>query len=372
MDHFPVQCLTVQATPFCNLDCKYCYLPNRSVKGCFDHTLIPVIFKNLSASGLITEELTWDWHAGEPLVCGIDFYRQTHALIQKHKPKHCAVSIGMQTNATLVTPELAAFFKKHRYRIGVSIDGPEDIHNFNRVTRNNKGSWQAVMKGIQVLHDHDVPFHVICVLSKNSLAYPREIYKFFYHLGITGLAFNIEEVEGIHRASSVKGAGNLFASFFDTVFHLHLANGQPFPLREWEKFSCPDREPNINGTTVPFAHLTIDINGNFSTFSPELVTIEKFGGHDHFIFGNVKQGLITAALKLPHFRKIFGEIRRGVQECKKICSHFDTCGGGMVSNKLFENGTFHSSLTMSCKLMEQDLKQLVYGIREHELTRPAM
>ena len=365
MNYYPVQCLTVQATPFCNLDCKYCYLPNRSVKGVFDQTLIPVIFNNLQQSDLLSEELLWDWHAGEPLVCGLDFYETSHALIQKYKPDDCVVNIGMQTNATLITKEIAAFFKKHNYRIGVSIDGPEDLHNYNRVTRNNKGSFKNVMRGINLLHEYDVPFHVICVLSKNSLLYPREIYRFFFELGITGLAFNVEEVEGIHRSSSVQGEDDLFLDFFNTVFHLHHANNEPFPIREWEKFSTTGEHPHINGTTIPFTHLTVDVNGNFSTFSPELITIEHIKHHDHFIFGNVRQGLITDALYTDRFRKVFSEIQQGVHECKNICHHFSTCGGGMVSNKLFENGTFNSSVTMSCTLMEQRLKELVMGLNEH-------
>lgn len=366
MHYHPVQCLTVQATPFCNLDCKYCYLPNRSVKGMFNHDLIPVIFKNLEASDLLGDELLWDWHAGEPLVCGLKFYKKTHSLIQKYKPAGFQVNIGMQTNATLITPELAAFFKKHEYRIGVSIDGPEDLHNYNRVTRKNKGTYAEVMKGINLLHEYEVPFHVICVLSKNSLTHPRELYKFFFHLGITGLAFNVEEVEGIHKSSSLEGENNLFVHFFNSLFHLHLANNQPFPIREWEKFNNSNSSEMINGTTIPFTHLTIDINGNFSTFSPELITIENFKHHENFIFGNVTEGLIIDALQTDHFNKVFNEIQSGVKECKKICDHFDTCGGGMVSNKLFENGTFHSSLTMSCKLMEQDLKELILEIRKEQ------
>jgi uncharacterized protein len=359
MVYYPVQCLTVQATPFCNLDCKYCYLPNRSNKGQFDVELIPTLFKNLIDSELLDDELLWDWHAGEPLVCGIDFYKKTHLQIQKHKPKNCTIHIGMQTNATLITEEIAQFFKENNYRIGVSIDGPEELHNNNRVTRKNKGSFTQVMKGVALLQKYQVPFHVICVLSKTSLQHPHEIYKFFYHLGITGLAFNIEEVEGIHTDSSVQGADNLFVTFFDTLFHLHLQNQEPFPIREWEKFTTPLETANINGTTIPFTHLTIDINGNFSTFSPELITIENVKHHTNFIFGNIQNGLITDALQSAHFKTVFTEIQDGVNLCKATCHYFNTCGGGMVSNKLFENGTFASTTTMSCILMEQKLKDLI-------------
>jgi uncharacterized protein len=353
-----VQCLTVQATPYCNLDCKYCYLPNRSQKGNFNLTLIPTIFENLQQSDLLGDELLWDWHAGEPLVAGLYFYQEAQLLIKQHQPKHLKVSVGMQTNASLITDEIAIFFKENNYRIGVSIDGPEELHNYNRVYRNGKGSFNEVMKGIEILQKHEVPFHVICVLSKNSLQYPREIYKFFYHLGITGLAFNIEEVEGIHKNSSLQGNEGLFNFFFEHLYEAHLRNNEPFPIREWQKFSQTNTDNAVNGTTVPFAHLTIDINGNFSTFSPELITMENVGEYPHFIFGNISNGLITDALQSTYLQNIYKEIHEGVAKCSK-CDYYNTCGGGMVSNKLFENGTFNSSETMSCRLMEQEMCRIV-------------
>ena len=322
MIYYPVQYLIVQATPFCNLDCKYCYLPNRLQKGNFDLDLIQVIFENLVASDLLSDSILWDWHAGEPLVCGLEFYKKANKLIYKYKPANLEINAGMQTNATLISRELAAFFKEHNYRIGVSIDGTEEMHNYNRVTRSGKGSFSSAMKGIGFLHDAGVPFHIICVLSKNSLQHPHEIYQFFFHLGITGLAFNIEEVEGIHLNSSLKGEDNLFYSFFQTIFHLHQQNGSPFPIREWEKFADPHSGEIINGTTVPFTHLIIDTNGNFSTFSPELITIENVKHHKHFIFGNIKEHLITDCLQTEHFQAVYTEIQQGVAQCKNICSYF--------------------------------------------------
>ena len=357
MEIYPIQCLTVQATPFCNLDCTYCYLPNRSNKAKFDVSLIPIIFNNIIESDLVGDSLYWDWHAGEPLVPGLDFYKETTQLIKKHKPKNLQVNIGMQTNATLITDEIAAFFKKNKFRIGVSIDGPEAIQNKNRVYRNKKGSFKDCIRGIELLKKHKVPFHVISVLSEYSLGFPDDMYDFFFNLGTTGVAFNIEEVEGIHSNSSVNNqeTGHLFTAFFERFFTLHLEHNEPFQIREWNKFVSYKRINQVNGTTVPFAHLTIDTNGNFSTFSPELITIENHPKHHHFIFGNIKENRILDALQNRHFREIYTEIQAGVKQCKKTCSYFETCGGGMVSNKLFENGTFNSTTTMACRYMEQTL-----------------
>ena len=361
---YPIQCLTVQATPFCNLDCKYCYLPYRTQKDRFDIELIPHIFRNLTQSNLLSDSLYWDWHAGEPLVPGLEFYKETTRAILKHKPRNLEVNIGMQTNGTLITDEVAKFFKKKGFRIGVSIDGPEDIHNHNRVYRNKKGSFRDCLNGIKMLHKHKVPFHVISVLSKNSLSHPEEMYNFYLNLGTTGVAFNIEEVEGVHSSSTVNNdeTGELFENFFHTFFEKHLENDEPFQIREWNKFVSQKRLNQVNGTTVPFAHLTIDTNGNFSTFSPELITIENHKRHPGFIFGNIKDELIIDCLNKPHFREIYHEIKSGVSLCKKTCSYFRSCGGGMVSNKLFENGSFNSSTTMACRYMEQKLCDIARGI----------
>lgn len=308
----------------------------------------------------MSRSIYWDWHAGEPLVTGYDFYLESTKEISKHKPKNLDVNIGLQTNATLITDELAKLFKKHHFRIGVSLDGPEAMHDHNRVYRNGKGSFNEAIQGISLLKKHKVPFHIICVLSFHSLAYPEELYQFFKGLKIDGVAFNIEEVEGIHASSSLQNnqTPDAFSSFFNTFFKLHVKNGQPFQIREWNRFVNYKVKHLVNGTTVPFDHLTIDVDGNFATFSPELATIENNPRYPSFILGNIKTHLIIDTLNNPNFKKINNDIQKGVQACKSTCSYFDICGGGMASNKLFENGTFNSTTTMACTLTVKRMSEL--------------
>lgn len=366
MDIYPIQCLTVQATPFCNLDCKYCYLPYRSKTDRFDIDLIPHIFKNMEDSRLMQDEFIWDWHAGEPLVPGIEFYKQTTAAIRKHQPKGVQVHIGMQTNATLITEEFAKFFKKNKFRIGVSIDGPEHIQNHNRVYRNQKGSFQDAMKGIAWLEKYEVPYHIISVLSDYSLDFPDEMHDFFSSLGTQGVAFNIEEVEGIHTTSSVQSnsSADKFEEFFYRFFELHFQKEEPFQIREWDKFNRKPDNDLVNGTTVPFAHLTIDIHGNFSTFSPELITIENNPAYPSFIFGNIKHDRIIDSINHPELLRIYQDIQKGVSACKSTCEYYAVCGGGMVSNKLFENGSFESTTTMACTYMIKRMFEITYHTKK--------
>lgn len=358
---FPVHCLTVQATSFCNLDCKYCYLPNRQEKGRFDTALIPDIFRNLADSGLLGDRLYWNWHAGEPLVAGYPFYREATEAIHRYLPAGPELILGLQTNATLVDDNLAGLFRDYRYRIGVSIDGPAFLHDGNRVYRNGKGSFAATLKGMEVLRKAGVPFHVICVLTGRSLHHPEELYHFFRSLEVTGVAFNIEEIEGIHTTSSLtaQGAGRQFDRFFDTFFALHLSHGEPFAIREWDRFSQARDGVPVNGTTVPFDHLTIGMNGDFATFSPELATLPPHERYGSFVLGNIRTDRVADAVYHPRLRKMWQDIRKGVRSCRQSCAYYSVCGGGMMSNKLHEHGTFAATDTLYCRLMVQQLSEAV-------------
>ncbi len=108
----------------------------------------------------------------------------------------------------------------------------------------------------------------------------------------------------------------------------------------------------------PMATLSFDCEGNFSTFSPELLTVEhpKYG---HFRFGNVFDFAIDDILQRQHFLSVYEDIDRGVERCRADCPYFSLCGGGQPSNKLAENGTLDSTETMQCRLIIQGLCDLV-------------
>jgi uncharacterized protein len=361
--------LIVQATAFCNLDCSYCYLPHRSKKGHFDLSLIPYLFSNIIKSEMLDHKILWDWHAGEPMVLGYKYFESAQKKINEYKPIALEVSIGMQTNATLVNANWVSFFSTNNYRIGVSIDGPEFIHDHNRKYRSGKGSFFDTMRGTDLLRASNVPFYLICVLSKFSLQYPDEMFYFFKSSGAMGVAFNIEEIEGINTQSSLVGpeAEVQFEKFFDVFFSLYLQHNKPFRIRELEKIEevVSSAEGYVNGTSIPFAILTIASNGDFSTFSPELLSMksEKYGS---FIYGNIKDDLLIDAIKKVNLKKVYADIRKGVKACKSSCSYYETCGGGYVSNKYFENGTFASTETMRCRLMEKK----VFDIAKSFITVP--
>src|ERR1700719_3928765 len=105
-----IQLVVVQPTPFCNIDCRYCYLPERSNKAVISEGTIANLFSQLFASGWLRGGLSVVWHAGEPMVLPIDFYRRAFRLINKLKPPDAAVTHAFQTNGTLIDDALCAFF----------------------------------------------------------------------------------------------------------------------------------------------------------------------------------------------------------------------------------------------------------------------
>jgi len=171
-----IQLLVVQPTPFCNIDCRYCYLPDRANKAVVSEATLRNLFAQVFASGWAKEGLSVVWHAGEPLVLPVSFYRRAFALIDELKPDGLAVTHSFQTNGTLVDDAWCEFITETKVSVGVSVDGPQRLHDKNRVTRSGRGTFDKTIAGIRRLRALGVPFHVISVLTADSLAAPQEMF----------------------------------------------------------------------------------------------------------------------------------------------------------------------------------------------------
>ena len=204
----PVKLLIIQPTTFCNLDCDYCYLPERHLKHNLSVELLELIFRNLFLSLFVREDFTVVWHAGEPLSIPVQFYESAFKLINevsgKYNCKNYPFTHSIQTNGTLINQAWCDLIKKYNVKIGVSLDGPVFLHDAHRKTRTGLGTHAGTMRGISSLQQNGIEFSVITVLTQESLKYPDEIFEFFTENHIKRVGFNIEETEGINLSSSLE------------------------------------------------------------------------------------------------------------------------------------------------------------------------
>jgi uncharacterized protein len=365
-----IDLLVVQPTPFCNIDCRYCYLPDRNAKAVVARQTLHNLFSQVFASGWVGECLSVVWHAGEPMVLPIEFYREAFHMIDRLKPAEVAVAHSFQTNGTLIDAAWCAFFADERIGVGVSIDGPKQFHDRHRLTRSGRGTFDRTIAGIRLLRRNEVPFHVISVLSPSSMAAPREMFDFYVEEGIDRVCFNVEESEGDHVSQSFGeiGVEAAYYRFLSEFWRLSAAvPGKITFIREIEhairQVLRPVDAPFRNQLVEPFAITSMDWAGNISTFSPELLGL-KNPAYGDFILGNINHDLLVDLPQRPNLTRMLADIDAGVELCREGCEYFSVCGGGEPVNKLAENGSFTSSETMYCRLTKMRATDLVLDALE--------
>jgi uncharacterized protein len=361
----------IQPTPFCNIDCSYCYLPNRASRNVLKEATLAKIFERLFASSYLGDELSLLWHAGEPLTVPIAFYEHASRLLAEFNRHRVHVRQSLQTNATLITQEWCDLFQRQQIDVGVSIDGPQHVHDANRVTRSGRGTFAEAMRGVRLLRENGIPLSNIAVLSSGALDHADEMWEFFVSEGFQTLSFNVEEAEGVHRQSSVGTAGDFarYQAFFRRLGELRKASGRNIVIRELDHME--QRIRAVAGEVDcwpnrPMAMISFDCDGNIFGFSPELVAAaeSKYGD---LKFGNVFDCGLDEMVNTARFRAVREEIDRGVARCRAECPYFSVCGGGEPSNKLAENGTFDSTETTHCRLIIQALCDVVLEEVEQSL-----
>jgi len=315
---------------------------------------IPVLaLKLLQDAGCLGDQLDISWHAGEPLVLPVQYYRQAFDRLESARPAGLSIRHHFQTNATLISNEFCRFVKARDVAIGVSLDGPEDIHDSNRPTRGGHGTHKLVMQGIRKLQSHEIPLSIIAVLTRVSLEKPDALFDFFTAHGIQRVGFNLEEIVGVNKRTSLDkdDVPNVVRRFFIRYCELLRSSS----IQQWVREIDGrlgllfNRDTSEDKQNQPLGIVSVSWKGEFSTYSPELLGVDH-ARYGNFIFGNVTANKIDEIWGSEKFLRVNAEIQEGVDACRRACGYFGVCGGGAPAKKLAENGTFASTETMSCRL----------------------
>ena len=167
----------------CNLDCKYCYFLSKErmypeSRFAMDDKLLELYIKQYMESQQYPE-VNFSWQGGEPTLMGLDFFEKAVRFQQKYARPGTRILNTIQTNGTLLDKKWCSFFKKYGFLVGLSIDGPEEVHDAYRIGKNGKGSFSRVIKGWQLLKDMGVQYNILCCVHAASQDKPLEVYNFF-------------------------------------------------------------------------------------------------------------------------------------------------------------------------------------------------
>src|SRR3972149_1156246 len=215
------------AGSLCNLGCHYCYYlkkehlyPKGELYRMPDDILETYITQQIQASpGSV---INFSWHGGEPTILGVDYFRKIVGLQRKHQPPYRRIINGMQTNGTLLDENWCRFLAEEGFAVGISLDGPQELHDRYRLTKSQDSTYSLAMRGYRLLQQYQVPSNILCVVHAQNVQYPTEVYQFFRDLNAQYVEFlplvepQPEEKGWVsHRTVDADAWGNFLCTIFD-------------------------------------------------------------------------------------------------------------------------------------------------------------
>jgi uncharacterized protein len=324
-------------------------------------------------SGQEAEEISFIWQGGEPTLLGLDFFRRALELQAKYAPQGRRIMNDLQTNGTLLDDEWCAFLKENDFLVGLSIDGPREIHEAFRPTRNGQSSFDSVLQAAQILRRHGVPFNTLTVVNRQNAKRPLDVYRFLRdEVGSTRMQFLpcIEPRQFEKVAPGYEDAGTLPDSDSPRAkpdHPLSVVTEWSVDPDDWGGFLCSllDEWLAKDQKLVRVNHFETvieQIAGRPAlqcTSSPHCgknVTVEHDGrvySCDHYVYpeyelGNVlKRSLSEMVFSLRQLE--FGLNKRNTlpEECTQ-CRHLSLCWGDCPRTRLLRNRPGEGNLSYLC------------------------
>lgn len=183
----PLSIMIKPASGLCNLHCSYCFYADESANrerasyGIMSVESLEQIIKRVLAHA--EGNCTIAFQGGEPTLAGLDFFRKVMELQRKWNINHVKISSAIQTNGILIAREWASFFREYNFLVSISLDGNRRVHDANRLDDNGNGSFDRVIKSMDLLKEYGVEFNVLSVVTRQTVSQVRNIYQFFSRAG---------------------------------------------------------------------------------------------------------------------------------------------------------------------------------------------
>jgi len=336
----------------CNLDCHYCYYlekehlyPRGESFRMPDDVLEEYIFQHIEASP--DPVIRFSWHGGEPTLLGLDYFRRIVELHRRHQPPGRRIANGIQTNGTLLDDDWCRFLAAEGFTVGLSLDGPPDMHDRHRLTRDGEPTHELAMQGFRLLQRHRVPTDILCVVNAHNVRFPLQVYRFFKMIDAQHISF-LPMVESQPDASGginpLSVPSEAWGAFLCTIFD------------EW-------RDHDIGRVKVQIfeeaARTAFDQEHSLCIFRPtcgDIPVVEHNGDFyscDHYVdvehrLGNIMETPLVELLESPA-QRAFG--RAKLEALPGYCMRCEVramCKGGCPKNRFLETPDGEPGLNYLC------------------------
>jgi len=331
----PFSLLVKPASADCNIRCRYCFYLGKCelYPDAKRHRMSDEVLEHMVQSYLATEQpaYSFGWQGGEPTLMGLDFFKRVVELQEQHGRDGIAVSNGLQTNTTLIDDAWARHLARYNMLVGVSIDGPAEIHNRFRVYADGRGAHDAVMAGVERLRRHHVEFNVLTLVSQANVKQPREVYHYLRdELGVMFHQY-IECVEQDEHdqllpfAISGREWGDFLCAIFDEWIACEDTHRVSVRLFDSILAMLVDGQPNACtfGTDCR-QYLVVEYNGD--------VYPCDFYVEPELKLGNIMQNSWEELLSSPLYES-FGARKRQWNETCETCKYLKLCAGCCQKNR---------------------------------------
>jgi uncharacterized protein len=336
----------------CNLDCHYCYYlkkgqlyPKGESFRMPDELLEAYIVQHIKA---YPENLIrFSWHGGEPTLLGIDFFRKIIKLQNTHKPPDTRILNGIQTNGTRLNEDWCRFLAEEGFVVGLSLDGPQNMHDQHRLTKDRKSTFEDTIRGYKLLRKQGVNCDILCVVNAHNCQHPKEVYRFFKEIEAPYISF-LPMVEQQPKAKNGVSESTIpaeaWGDFLCTIFD------------EWVEQDVGSIKVQIfeEATRTAF-----DQEHSLCIFRPicgDIPVIEHNGDFyscDHFVdiehrLGNIMETPLVGLLE-SQAQRAFGQAKLDTlpRYCLE-CEVRDMCNGECPKNRFIQTPDSEPGLNYLC------------------------
>ncbi|MFC1620640.1 anaerobic sulfatase maturase, partial [Candidatus Neomarinimicrobiota bacterium] len=350
----PFHLLIKPIGPVCNLDCRYCFYldkdrlyPETTSFKMLPEVLEEMIRQYIAAQPATLPEISFAWQGGEPTLMGVDFFRQAVTLQNQFRPQGQQIANTIQTNGVLLDDEWGEFLHEHKFLVGLSLDGPRELHDAYRVDKKGAGTFERVMQGLEILKRHQVEFNILTTVHHANADHPVEVYDFLTENGAAFLQFiSIVEEDGngaltdrsvrpeqygrflvgiLERWLVKSDVGEVFVQDFDMLLSQVAGQGSPICIHAE---TC--------GRAVAMEH-----NG-------DLYSCDHYVRADHRL-GNVMDTGMAAMLDSPMQLKFGNDKRDALPPCCTECEFLAYCRGGCPKDRLSRTPDGEPGLNVLCQ-----------------------